>query len=249
MSGIEWTDLDWNVVGGCRPKGPGCDQCQGVRALQRVGGRPEYHGLVVDGEWTGAVRLLEHRLELPLTVKTPKRIFVTNVGDLFEPALPDPDIERVFDVMRRAEQHTFQSLTKCPKRMATWCAAHQPASLANVWLGTSVEDQRHAELRVPVLLDTPAAIRWLSVEPLLGPVDLAPWIHAIDWVVVGGESGPRPRPIDRKWVADLRDACSEAGVPFLFKQWGANIEGVRFRGKSETGRLLDGRTWDEYPAR
>ncbi len=250
-----------------------------------------YAGTEADGDWTGRVNLVESRLDLPLRWKRPRRIFVNAQSDLFHKDVPDEFIARVWAVMALAPRHTFQILTKRHGRMRSLLASpdfHASVSrkvrghvtlrpldghgdeaarwpLPNVWLGVSVEDQQRADLRIPALLDTPAAVRWLSCEPLLGPVDVInglgdSWLTGIDWIVVGGESGPGSRPMHPEWARSLRDQCDVAGVPFLFKQWGSHRpsdvgtivrNGVRYpmvpSGKRAAGRELDGRTWDEYP--
>lgn len=256
---IEWTDETWNPAVGCERVSPGCDNCYAVRVAARQM-QPAHEGLTVDGEWTGEVRLLPERLEEPLRWRHPRRVFVGSMTDLFHPSVPANYIADVFAVMVAAGQHTFQLLTKRPQRMATILRSpafyervqdlvrheHHTHMFAgwpypSIWLGTSIENQRYADLRIPHLLAAPAARRFLSVEPLLGPVDLSRYLvtdeqahHAlwagiladpptnpkIDWVIVGGESGPGARPMHPQWVRDLRDQCVAAGVPFFFKQWG-----------------------------
>lgn len=253
-----------------------------------------YAGTEADDDWTGRVNLVESRLDLPLRWKRPRRIFVNAQSDLFHDQVPDEFIARVWAVMALAPQHTFQVLTKRHGRMRSllsrlafrshvndkaWLMLSGEDSnvtprsgvhpvtwpLPNVWLGVSVEDQKRADLRIPALLDTPAAVRWISAEPLLGPVDIMnglgdSWLTGIDWIVAGGESGPGARPMHPDWARSLRDQCEVAGVPFLFKQWGSHRPsavgsivrgGVRFpmvpASKTAAGRELDGRTWDEYP--
>ncbi|MEU4558576.1 phage Gp37/Gp68 family protein [Actinoplanes sp. NPDC023936] len=245
-------------------------------------------------DWTGRINLLPDRLTQPLSWRKPSKVFVNSQSDLFHKDVPDEFIAKVFAVMAATPQHSYQLLTKRHGRMrsllnnAEWRssvflresltgrAENRPLPawpLPNVWLGVSVEDQARAKLRVPALLHTPAAVRWLSCEPLLGPVSLIPWLNGgvgtvapadLDWVVVGGESGPRARPVHPDWARALRDECIAAGVPYFFKQWGewaplvpgvnpgkeiraypgALIQRV---GKKAAGRELDGRTWDEYP--
>jgi protein gp37 len=196
-------------------------------------------------------------LLLPLGWRKPRRIFVNSMSDLFHARVPRDFIGRVWDVMARTPQHTYQILTKRPQRMNRVLRAMSGEPLPNVWLGTSVEDQPHADQRVPHLLATPAAVRFLSCEPLLGPVALAdswlyrnhamisssPAVHSrsiVDWVITGGESGPDYRPADPDWFRSIRDQCVSAGVAYLHKQNGG-------RTPKSTGRHLDGRTWDEYP--
>lgn len=169
-------------------------------------------------------------------------MFVNSMSDLFHPKVPTPFIARAFEIMGEASQHTFQVLTKRPGRMASVLRRLRPFPLANVWLGTSVEHQRWADVRVPQLLATPAAIRFLSCEPLLGDIDISQPLRSggIDWVIVGGESGPRARPMHPEWARTLRDQCVGAGVPFFFKQWGG-------RTPKAGGRVLDRLLWDEMP--
>ena len=240
-----------------------------------------YAGTEANGDWTGRVNLVTDRLDLPLMWRRPRRIFVNAQSDLFHANVPDEFIARVWAVMALAPQHTFQILTKRHGRMRAllsslafrsrvndkaWLmlsgedsnvtprsGAHPVTwPLPNVWLGVSVEDQKRADLRIPALLDTPSAVRWISAEPLLGPVDIInglgdSWLTGIDWIVVGGESGPGSRPMHPDWARSLRDQCEVAGVPFLFKQWGDHERDGRRVGKRTAGRELDGRTWDEYP--
>jgi protein gp37 len=182
------------------------------------------------------ITLHEHMLDVPFTWKKPRKVFVNSMSDLFHPQVPDEFIHRVFDVMVRCPQHQFQVLTKRPERAAQM--SEQLPWPDNIWMGTSVEDMRVVE-RIDHLRDTEAKTRFLSLEPLIGPL---PNLNLLDihWVIVGGESGPKARPIDEAWVVDLREQCIEWGIPFFFKQWGG-------RNKKKTGRLLEGRTWDEFP--
>lgn len=340
-TGIEWTDATWNPVTGCSKVSPGCDHCYAETVAHRFNGTKAYpNGF--------AVTLRPERLDQVLRWRKPRRIFVNSMSDLFHDDVPDEYIGSVFDVMARAEHHTFQILTKRHARMRSllrkweqegadsvargelhpdyghaawrrhdkvWCTPRK-WPLPNVWLGVSTEDQRWADIRIPALLDTPAAVRFISAEPLLGPIVLHPyWLHGqphwgapeptptgnggsidmrplelaprLDWVIVGGESGPGARPMHPDWARSLRDQCDQAGVPFLFKQWGEyrpsqrgvrgystdrdrfvfldgsghmalrdiaeSMSGPRFGttvkrvGKKQAGRVLDGRTWDQYP--
>jgi protein gp37 len=198
------------------------------------------------------------KIEQPLKWRDPRFVFVDSMSDLFHAKVPIEFIERVFNVMADASQHRFQILTKRAGRMASVLRRICPDPIPNVWLGTSVENQDWAEIRIPKLLETPAAVRFLSCEPLLGPLNIKPWLptgdpgdtgtprfnesHGIDWVIVGGESGPQFRAIDPEWARDLRDQCQSAAVPFFFKQWGG-------RTPKAGGRLLDGEVWDEMPGR
>ena len=230
-SAIEWTESTWNPVTGCTKVSPGCRHCYAERMALRLKGmgQPNYsHGF--------KVTLHPHAIGLPLAWKKPQMIFVNSMSDLFHADVPEDFIQNVFDVMRRADWHTFQVLTKRSERLL----ALDPALVwpSNVWMGVTVENADYTH-RIGHLRRTSAALNFLSIEPLLGPMpglDLSD----IDWVVVGGESGPGARPMDPKWVIDIRDQCLAANVPFFFKQWGGF-------NKKKAGRVLDGRTWDEMP--
>jgi protein gp37 len=307
-SAIEWTDATWNPATGCDEVSPGCDRCYAKTFAERWRGTPGHHF-----EQGFDVVLRPERLDQPLKWKKPRRVFVNSMSDLFHEAIPDEYIVEVFARMWWSPKHTFQVLTKRHGRMRSLlprieeplrrrerdlalvdCPTPLTWPLPNVWLGVSVEDQKWADIRVPALLDTPAAVRWLSCEPLLGPVDLT-WCAGVnaleqdwtggpgggsgaphpfvDWVVVGGESGRGARPMHPDWARGIRDACIAASVPYFFKQWGnwvapdhmpedtfmswdlahgtdAIDRSAPWRvGKKAAGRLLDGRTWDEYPVR
>jgi protein gp37 len=230
-SRIEWTEVTWNPVTGCSKVSPGCANCYAERMTRRLKGmgQPNYaQGF--------AVATHAHMLERPLEWQRPSTVFVNSMSDLFHEAVPDEFIASVFATMRAADRHTFQVLTKRSARLRA-LADGLPWS-RNVWVGVSVETAAYAH-RIDDLRAVPAAVRFLSLEPLLGPLpdlDLA----GIDWVIVGGESGPRARPPQPDWVRDLRDQCLAADVPFFFKQWG----GTR---KKAAGRELDGRVWGEMP--
>ena len=245
---IEWTDATWNPTTGCDRVSPGCDHCYALTLARRLraAGNPRYQ---VDGNPRTSgpgfgLTLHWDKLEDPLRWRRSRRVFVNSMSDLFHAEVPEAFTVAAFDAMRRAPQHRFQILTKRPGRMASILRRLQSDPLPNVWVGTSVEDQRWADIRLPKLLETPAAVRFLSCEPLLGPVDLSRWLraapHGIDWVIVGGESGLKARPMHPDWTRTLRDQCVAAGVPFFFKQWGG-------RTPKAGGRELDGRTWDEMP--
>lgn len=309
---IEWTRGDdgapgatWNPVTGCTKVSAGCDHCYALTLAERFRGTPGHyfeHGF--------DVQLRPDKLDQPLRWKRPRRVFVNSMSDLFHDQVPDEYIARVFAIMALAPQHTFQVLTKRHGRMRALLSnplfwhlvaeqgrAHHIGDgqgwvrvgamlggkpLPNVWLGVSAEDQKWADIRIPALLETPAAVRFISAEPLLGPIDLrravrtlgserghgltASYVHAggccdrfhgIDWVIVGGESGRGARPMRPDWARSVRDQCRAAGVPFLFKQWGAygpanstdDPDRVIRLGKQKAGRVLDGRTWDEFPGR
>ncbi len=325
---IEWAEYTWNPVTGCDKVSPGCDNCYAEGIAHRFAGTPQFpNGF--------GVTLRPERLGEPLRWRKPRRVFVNSMSDLFHADVPDEFIAKVFGVMAHAEQHTFQVLTKRPGRMRSLLRSDAFRELVfktvdielpdvmsadwplpNVWLGVSAEDQKWADVRIPVLLDTPAAVRFLSAEPLLGPIDLhgqldesghhrprlTYWLTGrpgwgepelagpngipmrsfvigpkLDWVIVGGESGRGARPMHPDWVRTLRDQCTESGVAFLFKQWGEWMPNGAWRrdtgrpaanprehifdeggrdgfipfmarvGKKAAGRVLDGRTWDEYP--
>lgn len=284
-SGIEWTDATWNPVSGCAKVSAGCKNCYAERDWARLGHLPTYMGRAFTD-----VACHPERLAQPLRWRRPRRIFVNSMSDLFHPAVPDEFIEQVFAAMALSPHHTFQILTKRPDRMlrhpifshsgsCLWVGVRQQAetlfgidpgainkALSNVWLGVSVEDQAAADERIPLLLKTPAAVRWVSAEPLLGPVILwRDWTlehraiikPSLDWLVVGGESGPKARSMDPAWARSLRDQCAAAGVPFHFKQWGAGAKylpshaRVRVAGfdfsERNGGRVLDGVVHDAYP--
>jgi protein gp37 len=224
-TGIEWTDATWNPTTGCTKVSAGCKHCYAERDWARLVHLPSYKGRAFTD-----VACHEERLSQPLRWQKPRMIFVNSMSDLFHPDVPDEFVSHVFKVMRDSPQHTFQVLTKRAERMRDFLSVRYPVPLPNVWLGISVEDQSAADERIPLLLDTPAAVRWISAEPLLGSVDLWPMLiphmnhgedrDPLDWVVVGGESGPKARPMHPNWARSLRDQCAAAGVPFLFKQWG-----------------------------
>jgi len=302
---IEWSQATWNPVVGCTKVSPGCDHCYAERITERFHGKGSF----------AVVRRSEEKLYLPLKWRKPRRVFVNSMSDLFHVDVPVGFIARVFTVMAQTPQHTYQVLTKRHGRMRSVLNSDVFVNmvrgmlgevvwpLPNVWLGVSVEDQHWADIRIPALLETPAAVRWLSCEPLLGPLKLtgggtqqtywltgrpywgepepigggtilgrAPLIGPrLDWIVVGGESGPGARPMHPDWARFLRDQCTGAGVPFFFKQWGEWCHTTQLPeatyvaldaainlaqphpephrvGKKRAGRLLDERTWDEYPA-
>jgi protein gp37 len=231
-SAIEWTDATWNPVTGCSKVSPGCKNCYAERLAGRLRsmGNPRYSNGF-------AVTLHPDQLTLPLRWKRPRRIFVNSMSDLFHESVPDAFIKEVFDVMRRADWHVFQVLTKRADRLET-LATHLQWP-ANVWQGVSIESAEYT-WRAACLRRVPAVVRFLSVEPLLGPISRLP-LRGISWVIVGGESGPSFRPVRPDWVRHLRDQCLKAGVPFFFKQWGGITP-------KAGGRSLDRRTWDDMPA-
>jgi protein gp37 len=222
---IEWTDSTWNPVTGCTKVSPGCKYCYAERLTERFGRR------------FTEIRFHPERLALPLRWRRPRRIFVNSMSDLFHEQVSEPFIQQVFAVMAEAHWHTFQVLTKRAERLAE--VAARLAWPPNVWQGVSIENAAYV-CRIRYLRRVPAAVRFLSVEPLLGPIPHLP-LEGIDWVIVGGESGPRRRPLDPAWVRQIRDQCRAAGVPFFFKQWGGTTS-------KAGGRVLDDRLWDEMPA-
>ncbi|NKI17400.1 phage Gp37/Gp68 family protein [Spongiibacter sp. KMU-166] len=309
-TGIEWTDATWNPIRGCSRVSDGCRNCYAETVANRFKGPGlPYEGLIAKGgQWNGKIRIVEHLIDQPLRWRRPRRIFVNSMSDLFHENVPDELIDKVFAVMALCPQHTFQVLTKRPNRMLEYCKSlgkHRSVDrvsiasaqlqadglfsythtsggwcLPNVWLGVSVEDQATAEERIPLLLATPAAVRWISAEPLLGPLDLdlsrcethdrdfitddehcgecladgwsgdmptGHWLDplngGLDWVVVGGESGSGARPMHPEWPRYLRDQCVNAGVPFLFKQWGdwGDEESIERTGTAWCG------WWELYP--
>lgn len=307
---IEWADAVWNPVTGCTPVSEGCANCYARRFAQRMRGR---FGYPKDDPFR--VKLHRRRLEEPLRWRKPMRIFVCSMGDLFHPDVPADFICHVYHVMKEAKQHTFIVLTKRPERIVPVLYWEKGGFylgggdyIPNVWHLTSVENQEAANRRIPALLELRKAsngwpVLGVSVEPMLGPVDLLgptlcaypyksrcnpagcedwgmcrgeelkqSWLYHLNWVIVGGETGPNARPIHPDWVRSLRDHCQAAGVPFFFKQWGewqftkltepldvrnketgdfetwpAGKEVFRRVGRKVAGRLLDGRVWDEYP--
>jgi protein gp37 len=230
-SAIEWTDATWNPVTGCTAISAGCDHCYAktlAERLQLMGVEKYENGF--------DVTLHPDVLLQPTRWKTPRRVFVNSMSDLFHARVPKEFVAQVWDVMRACPQHTFQILTKRPERMTRW-SAENPAP-ANVWLGTSVEDERVSS-RIDRLRECAAAVRFLSCEPLIGPLPNMN-LTGIDWVIVGGESGPGYRPMSAEWVRDIRAQCERSGVAFFFKQWGGPTP-------KSGGRTLDGRTWDAFP--
>jgi len=228
---IEWTDATWNPVTGCDKISPGCLNCYAERIAERFRGVKNHHF-----EQGFDLRLFPDRLKTPMKWKKPRKIFVNSMSDLFHRDIPSDFIEQVFYTMKKCPQHTFQVLTKRPER-AYNCKETLPWG-NNIWIGTSIENKGFLH-RIEKIRNIPAGRRFLSLEPLLGDLGQINLRH-IDWVIVGGESGPRSRPMDPAWVRNIRDQCIDSKVPFFFKQWG----GVR---KKETGRLLDGKYWNQFP--
>ena len=257
-STIEWTNVTWNPVTGCTRVSPGCDNCYAALMSFRLDnmGQSKYAGLTSlnakgDRHFNGRVNLVENSLDVPLKLKKPRMIFVNSMSDLFHRDVPVEFIKRVFSVMNQAKQHTFQVLTKRSTRILELSEELEWAD--HIWLGVSVENEAVLS-RVDDLVATEAKTKWLSVEPLLGPLPSLQ-LAGIDWVVVGGESGPKGRPMDVDWVRDIRERCVCADVPFFFKQWGhvrnnpkpCDPTAKENGGHAKGGRQLDGTTWNEYP--
>ncbi|RJP68518.1 MAG: phage Gp37/Gp68 family protein [Candidatus Abyssobacteria bacterium SURF_17] len=231
-SSIEWTESTWNPLTGCKKISPGCQNCYAERMAIRLQamGQPNYaQGF--------KLALHEHVLDLPLRWKKPQTVFVNSMSDLFHAGVPEEFIRRVFAVMQKASWHRFQVLTKRSKRLLE-LSPELPWS-PNIWMGVSVENKSYA-YRIDHLRKSGAKVKFLSLEPLLGPLSNLN-LDGIDWVIVGGESGPGARPMKPSWVIDIRNQCQEANVPFFFKQWGGT-------NKKKAGRVLESRTWDEIPA-
>lgn len=241
---IEWTDATWNPVAGCLIISPGCTNCYAMRMAARLEAMrvPKYEGLTrKSGQryiWTGKVRLDEASLDIPLKWKKPRKIFVNSMSDLFHTDVPPDFIARVWSVMERTPHHTYQILTKRPERMQEVLTSLGLPALEHVWLGTSVEDSAVLS-RLDNLRATPAIVRFVSFEPLIGSVKGAD-LTGIHWAIVGGESGPRARPMEEMWVDEIRLDCLAAGTAFFFKQWGG-------KNKKAAGRLLHGREWNNLP--
>ena len=240
-SGIEWTEVTWNPTTGCDKTSPGCDNCYALALAKRLRamGQAKYQK---DGDPRTSgpgfgLTVHEDTLASPYKWKSPRLIFVNSMSDLFHPDVPLDFIKRVFSVMADTPQHTYQLLTKRSKRLAL--LASELDWPDNVWMGVSVETKRYA-FRLDHLRSVDASVRFVSAEPLLGPLPELD-LRSIDWLIAGGESGPKARPMDEEWVRDIRDQCDVAGVAFFFKQWGG-------RTPKAGGRELDGLTYDEMPA-
>ena len=232
-SEIEWTEVTWNPVTGCTKISPGCKNCYAERMAKRL------RAMGVDKYRKGfSVAVHESILGEPLQWRRPRLVFVNSMSDLFHKSVPSAFIEAVFEVMNRASQHTFQVLTKRPGRVAA--LEERLRWTPNIWLGTSIESERWLG-RLAWLEEIGACTKFLSLEPLLGPLP-GIWLKGIDWVIVGGESGSGARPMEADWVREIRDNCLQSDVPFFFKQWGGVF-------KKRTGHTLDNRTWDQMPRR
>lgn len=225
---IEWSDKTWNPVSGCTKISEGCKFCYAEEMAERFRGQKGFpNGF--------DLTIREHKLKEPLLLKKTSVIFVNSMSDCFHEGISDDYLDKMFDVMRKADWHVFQVLTKRPNRMREYFASRSVPK--NVWLGVSVENQRHVD-RIDVLREIKASCRFLSCEPLLSSLEMN--LEGIHWVIVGGESGRTPRPIKVEWVEDIQRQCEIAGVDFFFKQWGG-------RNKKEAGRLLNGREWNAVP--
>ncbi|MBI4282426.1 MAG: phage Gp37/Gp68 family protein [Chloroflexi bacterium] len=235
-TGIEWTDATWNPVTGCTKVSPGCAHCYAETITLRF----KRGGSFLPNKTT--VQLHPKRLEQPEQWQTPRMIFVNSMSDLFHEEVPFEFISRVFEKMEKCSQHTYQVLTKRPERMLEYVQSSIGGGRwpSHVWAGVSVENQVWADRRIPILRQVPAAVRFLSCEPLLKPLRLN--LDGIQWVIVGGESGNRARPMDVSWARDIRDQCLAAGVPFFFKQWGG-------RTSKAGGRMLDGKELSGMPSK
>lgn len=239
-SKIEWTEQTWNPTVGCTKVSPGCKHCYAETMAKRLQamGTPGY-------ENGFKLTLMPDRLEEPLRRRKPTVYFVNSMSDVFHAKVPYEYVDRIFETIERTPQHTYQILTKRADRMALYFESRKPPQ--NAWLGVSVENRRHGVPRIDLLRQINATVRFLSVEPLLealGPLDL----RDIHWVIVGGESGPKARPMKLEWLTQVQAQCRTAGVAFFFKQWGGwGADGAR-RSKRSNGRELQGRTWDEMPA-
>jgi len=279
-SKIEWTDRVWNPITGCTKVSPGCQNCYAERMSKRLAGRCGY-----PKDEPFKVTMHEDRLQEPLRWTKPSRVFVCSMSDLFHQDVPDSFIEEIFAIMSVAQQHTFLVLTKRPERMKKWFSDNRSIFVAgaaqqlghkcllpditmsewwplkNVWLGVTAENQEQADRRIPILLQIPAAVRFVSVEPMLGPVSLAgfdgktyrPWLDSIawkvgiDWVICGGESGPGARPMHPNWARNLRDQCQAAGVPYFFKQHGEWIQVGECMNESDDNKFYN-LTSHNYPS-
>ncbi|ADH91613.1 Gp37Gp68 family protein [Ancylobacter novellus DSM 506] len=241
---IEWTDVTWNPVAGCSIMSAGCTNCYAMRMAARLEamGVEKYKGLTRKSggraKWTGKLNLDYGALKAPLNWSKPRRVFVNSMSDLFHPDVPAAFVKEVWSVMADTPRHTYQILTKRPDRMAEILRTDGFDVLPNVWLGTSVEDDRVLH-RLDELREVPAAVRFVSYEPLIGSV-AGGSLRDIHWAIVGGESGPNARPMDPKWVDEIFDQCTDADAAFFFKQWGG-------RNKKATGRVYRDREWDGLP--
>jgi protein gp37 len=238
-SRIEWTEQTWNPITGCTKVSPGCKHCYAeamADRLKAMGARGYENGF--------QITLMPDRLEEPLRRKKPTLYFVNSMSDVFHEAVPFSYIDRIFEIIRQTPQHNYQILTKRAERMATYFTGK--SAPPNAWMGVSVEDRKYGLPRIDYLRQVNARVRFLSIEPLLeslGTFDLT----GIHWVIVGGESGPKARPMHKHWVEEIQRQCEAEGVDFFFKQWGGWGEDGKRRPKKGNGRQLNGRTWDQIP--
>jgi protein gp37 len=252
QSQIEWTDSTWNPVAGCTIVSAGCKNCYAMEMARRLQlmGVEKYGGLTrKSGKkiiWNGVVREDESALDIPHRWQKPRKIFVNSMSDLFHEKVSDAFIGRVWRVMQETPHHHYQILTKRPERMSVFVKSKVGKVLPNVWLGTSVEDESQVH-RIRFLRKSPAAIRFISFEPLIGSVG-EPDLTDIQWAIVGGESGRRARPIKEQWIDEVYELCMDHGTAFFFKQWGTWGKDNRRRSKKANGREYRGKTWDEMPA-
>lgn len=250
-SQIEWTDATWNPVAGCSIVTKGCTNCYAMQMARRLEamGVEKYKGLTrksgTRAIWNGSVREDHASLPIPRSWKKPKKIFVNSMSDLFHEGVSDEFILAVWEVMRSTPHHKYQILTKRPQRMADILHSLVPDVLPHVWLGTSVEDASVVN-RIDALRSVPAAIRFISFEPLVGPVGDVD-LSKIDWAIVGGESGRNARPIKEAWIDAIHKSCRAQNTLFFFKQWGTWGKDNKRRSKKANGRIYRGRTWDEMP--
>ena len=242
-SSIEWTEATWNPVSGCDVISPGCTNCYAMRFASRLSsmGQKKYQGITRKSggrsKWNGRIRLDDKTVDLPRSWNKGRLVFVNSMSDLFHEKVPLAFIQSIFKTMNETPQHTYQVLTKRAERLEE--LSSQLNWTPNIWMGVSVENSDYA-WRIDHLRRSHAAVKFLSLEPLLGPLDDLK-LDYIDWAIAGGESGPGARSMEEEWVRSIRDQCSDSGVAFHFKQWGGT-------NKKRTGRELDGRTWDEWPA-
>ncbi|WP_225772902.1 DUF5131 family protein [Inquilinus sp. Marseille-Q2685] len=241
-SGIEWTEATWNPIAGCTVLSPGCTNCYAMRMASRLEamGQKKYFGTTrISGnrpKWNGNITIDEKSIGIPFSWSTGRLIFVNSMSDLFHENIPIDFVKKIFSVMNDTPHHTYQILTKRSDNLLRMSS--ELIWTENIWMGVSVENEDY-KWRIDQLKQTHAQIKFLSLEPLLGPLDTID-LRGIDWVIVGGESGPGARPVELEWVRSIRDQCIHGDVAFHFKQWG----GVN---KKKSGRLLDGRTWNEWP--
>jgi protein gp37 len=251
QSQIEWTDATWNPVAGCSIVSAGCTNCYAMEMAHRLRsmGVDKYKGLTrISGKraiWNGVVREDKSSLDIPLNWKKPRKIFVNSMSDLFHQKVSDQFIEKIWRVMESTPRHNYQILTKRPERLGSFVEDRIGKVLPNVWLGTSVEDASVID-RIEYLRKVPAAIRFISFEPLIGPIGNVD-LNDIHWAIVGGESGRRARPIQESWIDEIYDICDTYGTAFFFKQWGTWGKDNKRRSKKANGREYRGRTWDQMP--